>query len=186
MRLQSLIFVAVLVATVPVFSQTPDPKAAQNASNWEVFEQFYPPRAIAAHEEGAVGFEVTLDRKGLVTDCKVTHSSGYPLLDQETCNVITLHAQFKPDPGLSPSQRRTNEGLIAWKLPGSKTNLSSPKALTAAEAPEKIICKSSIRTGTLAAVERTCMTAREWATQSENSKEPWDEMQGRKGSTKGD
>jgi periplasmic protein TonB len=185
MRVQSILIVAGLVAAVPALAQAPDPKASQNAANWEVFQQFYPPRAIAAHEEGAVGFKVTLDSKGLVTDCKVTHSSGYALLDQETCNVITLHAQFKPDPGLSPSQVHTSEGMIAWKLPASTSPLAAPKPVQTSDL-DKVVCKKSIRTGTLAAVERTCLTVREWARQSDETKEPWDEMQGRKGSTKGD
>ena len=185
MRVQSLIMAAGLLVAVPSLAQAPDPKAAQNAANWEVFQQFYPPRAIAAHEEGAVGFKVTLDSKGLVTDCKVTHSSGYPLLDQETCNVITLHAQFKPDPGLSPSQVHTSEGMIAWRLPASTAALPPPKPVQVSDL-DKVICKKSIRTGTLAAIERTCLTAREWARQSDETKQPWDEMQGRKGSTHGD
>jgi hypothetical protein len=37
----------------------------------------------------------------------------------------------------------------------------------------------------LAGFERTCMTTREWARQSDDTKETWDELQGRKGSTKG-
>lgn len=185
MPVRSLIVAAAVIGSGPAIAQAGDSRTAQNAQNWSVFEQFYPQRALAAREEGAVGFTVTLDSKGLVTDCQVTHSSGYPLLDQETCNVITLHAQFKPDPGLSPSQRRTSEGMIAWKLPASATVLAPPKVISSADAPEKMICKKSIRTGTLAGVERTCMTQREWNRQSDESKQVWDEMQGRKGSTKG-
>ena len=60
-------------------------------------------------------------------DCKVTHSSGHPLLDQETCKVITLNAMFKPDPNLAPSQTKTHEGMIAWKLPKSTAALATPR-----------------------------------------------------------
>ena len=185
MIVRSAILVASALLAMPALAQTPDPKAALNASNWDVFLQLYPSRAIAAHEEGSVGFTVTLDSSGAVTACQVTHSSGHPLLDQETCNLITLHAQFKPDPGLSPSQVRTSQGVITWKLPASTTVLPPPTPVTAADAPEKVICKKTVRTGTLSGFERTCMTARQWAKQSDESKEPWDEMQGRKGSTHG-
>ena len=177
------ITVAVFAASSAV-AQTPDPKAAQNAANWDVFQQFYPKRAIAAKEEGAVGFKVTLDSKGLVTDCQITHSSGHPLLDQETCNIITLHAQFKSDPGLSPSQIHTSEGMIAWKLPASATTLAVPRAVQSAEL-DKVVCKKTIRTGTLADVERVCLTVRDWARQSDDTKQPWEELQGKKGSTSG-
>jgi len=36
-----------------------------------------------------------------------------------------------------------------------------------------------VRTGTLAAVERTCMTAAEWARQSDETKQIYREMQGK-------
>ena len=186
MRISYLIVSGAMVVAAPVYAQNAGSGAAQNQDQWAIFQKFYPPRAIAAHEEGAVGFKVTLDSKGDVTDCQVTHSSGHPLLDQETCNVVTLHAVFKPDPGLSPSQVHTTEGLIAWKLPGSSAALNSPQPVKQVSDLDKVVCKKSIRTGTLAAVERTCMTNREWARQSDDSREPWDEMQGRKGSTKGD
>ena len=179
-----LMSAAALLLSISALAQASDPKAV-NVSNWDVFQKLYPARAIAAHEEGTVGFLVTLDSQGMVTGCQVTHSSGHPLLDEETCKIITLNAQFKADPGLSPSQVRTSEGVITWKLPASTTVLTPPTPVTAAAAPEKIICKKNVRTGSLAGIERTCMTQREWDKQSEETKQVWDELQGRKGSTKG-
>jgi len=185
MVLKYLIIASGLFAAAPVLAQAADPKAAQNATNWDIFQKLYPPRAIAAHEEGAVGFKVTIDKQGAVTDCQVTRSSGHPLLDQETCKIITLNAEFKPEEGLSGSQVRTREGMIAWKLPSSSTQLASPTAVAANDAPEKVICKKSVRTGTVAAVERTCMTQREWQKQSDEEREMWGDLQGKKGASHG-
>src|SRR6476619_6751892 len=100
------LFVAALLLAKPAVAaeQSAAQKAARNALNWQIFEKLYPKRAIEAREEGAVGFVVTLDTKGDVTRCQVTHSSGYPLLDQETCQIVTQNAQFNADPSLSPSQ----------------------------------------------------------------------------------
>jgi TonB family protein len=168
-----------LTGSVSAAGQTP----TQNAINWDIFQKLYPKRAIAAREEGAVGFIVTLDKKGDVTRCQVTHSSGHPLLDEETCQIITMHAQFDAVPSLSPSQTRTHEGLIAWKLPASTTVLEPPKPVVIAAAPEKVVCKRTTRVGTLAGFERTCMTPTEWAKQSDYERQMWDEVQGRKGST---
>lgn len=181
--LRSVLSLVALIAA-PALAATPESKAAQNAQNWEVFQKLYPARALAAREEGAVGFLVTLDNKGYVKQCKVTHSSGYPLLDQETCNLITMHAEFKPQEGMSSSQERTREGMIAWKLPGSTTALAAPKALASSEL-DTVVCKKSIRTGTLGGIDRTCLTKREWGKQADEMRQPWDELQGRKGSTKG-
>jgi periplasmic protein TonB len=178
-----LIIASGLFAAVPVCAQAAD--TAQNKTNWEVFQKLYPPRALAAREEGAVGFKVTIDKQGTVTQCEVTHSSGHPLLDRETCTLITLNAEFQPEQGLSGSQVRTREGMITWKLPGSKTTLNAPVAIAASAAPEKMVCKKTVRTGTIAGFERTCMTQREWARQSDEEREMWQEVQGKKGSTSG-
>jgi len=47
-----------------------------------------------------------------------------------------------------------------------------------------VICKKSIRTGTVAATQRTCMTEREWARMSDEERGNWQEVQG-KGFTRG-
>jgi TonB family protein len=179
-----MILAAGLVSAVPALAQGDGHKAAQNAANWEVFQKLYPPRALAAREEGAVGFKVTLDNKGSVTACEITHSSGYPRLDQETCNLVTLHAQFKAETGLAPSQVITREGMIAWRLPNGRSKLATPVAAKS-DPLEKTICKKTVRIGTLAGFERTCMTQREWARQSDDEREQWQEIQGKKGSTSG-
>src|SRR3954447_10224718 len=158
---QSMIAASLLV-TAPALAEVSQQQAAQNASNWDIFLKLYPKRALDAREEGAVGFTVTLDSKGDVANCQVTHSSGHPLLDQETCKLVTLNAQFKPDPSLGPSQTKTHEGVITWKLPNSTATLAAPQAIAATDAPEKVICKKSPTTGSLAASERVCMTQREW------------------------
>jgi TonB family protein len=184
MGVKCLIIASALLVAAPAVAQSDPQAAARNADNWAVFQQLYPARAIAAHEEGAVGFKITIDRSGAVTGCQVTHSSGHPLLDQETCNLVTLHAEFKPEEGLSGSQVRTREGVIAWKLPGSTTELTAPKVVASNDADEKVVCKKTVRTGTLSGFERTCMTQREWAKQTDETKEPWVEMM-KKGFTNG-
>jgi protein TonB len=182
MSVRRLTVIASLLLAASAQAQSADEKAARNATNWDVFLKLYPPRALAAREEGAVGFLVTLDKVGNVTGCEVTHSSGHPLLDQETCNIVTLHAQFSPDPSGS-AQTRTHEGLIAWKLPQSTTQLAVPAPVTATSAPEKVICKRTVKIGTLAGFERTCMTPTEWARQTDEMKQVYEEFQGKKGSS---
>jgi len=125
MTIRSLVIGAMLLTATPVFAQS---QAAKNDPMWNVFLKLYPQRALKAHEEGAVGFLVTLNNKGDVTNCQVTQSSGHPILDEETCKLITLNAVFKPDPNLSPSQTKTSPGVITWKLPDSTTQLAAPQA----------------------------------------------------------
>src|SRR3954469_11068132 len=85
--LRQSIIAASLLVTAPALAEVSQQQAAQNASNWDIFLKLYPKRALDAREEGAVGFTVTLDSKGDVANCQVTHSSGHPLLDQETCKL---------------------------------------------------------------------------------------------------
>lgn len=177
---------AVLVLATPIAAQVPAAAGVQSASNnWESFLKYYPPRALAAREEGAVAFNVTLDSKGEVKGCEVTRSSGHPLLDEETCQIITLHAQFSPDRGLSSSQVRTSQGVIAWKLPAGGPAIAAAKSFAQGSAPEKVVCKKTLRTGSLASFERTCLTPSEWAKQSDAQKAEWEDLQGKKGSTNG-
>jgi TonB family C-terminal domain len=119
MRVGYLLAAATMFAAGSAIAQAPNSAAAQNGNTWDALQKLYPPRALAAHEEGAVGFKVTLDSKGAVTNCEVTRSSGHPLLDQETCDLVTLHAVFNPDAGVTGSRVATHDGLIAWKLPAS-------------------------------------------------------------------
>ena len=184
MRFRSLILATGLLAAVPAFAQAPSPQAAQNATNWNIFQKLYPPRAVKAREEGLVGFRVTIDAKGAVTGCQITQSSGHPLLDQETCKIITLNAEFQPEPGLSGSQVRTREGMIDWQLPDSKAAPAAPQQLASASELDKVVCKKSIKTGTIAGAERTCMTVREWARMSDEERATWREIEG-KGFTRG-
>src|SRR4051794_2215227 len=93
-----LVLASVLFLSNPVFAQASDAPASRNAANMDVLRKFYPPRALAAHEQGSVGFSVTIGKDGHPTECNVTKSSGYPLLDQETCQLITLHAEFGSTP----------------------------------------------------------------------------------------
>ena len=180
-----LMLAAACLAAAPGFAAPAPSGTSQDALNWDIFLKLYPKRALAAKEEGAVGFTVSLDSAGEVTDCRVTHSSGHPLLDEETCKIITLNAVFKPDPSLGPSQTKSHEGVIAWKLPASDTQLAAPTAFTSAGAPDRIICKKSVKTGSITASERTCMTQRDWNRQSDDAKEMWEDLQGKKGSTHG-
>ena len=162
-------------------------KTVRDAANLNVLQSYYPKRALAAREQGPVGFRVKLDASGQPTECQVTQTSGYPLLDKETCDLITLRGVFKKPEGISGSQVATYNGVVDWRLPASVGTASAPPAapLAAVAAPEKKICKKVNRTGSLVATERVCMTARQWNKASDESKELWEGVQGRHGSSKG-
>jgi transmembrane sensor len=156
-------------------------KAVRDAKNWHVLHKLYPPRALSAGEEGLVGFKVKIDSSGNPTECAITHTSGFPLLDLETCQLIMVHAVFKRPNGISLSQQRAYEGVVNWKLPSTPLAAvpAAPKPIDVAAAPEKLICKRARKTGSHAAFERICMTQRDWERSSDENKGIWQEQQGK-------
>ena len=186
----------VVAVAAPGSSQTNDAQSAaasapetsakqkRDAKNWDVLQSMYPKRALANREEGLVGFTVKIDAAGSPTECKVTHTSGHPLLDQETCQLIMIHATFKKPDGISLSQQRLYEGVVNWKLPSTPLAAvpASPAPIAASAAPEPIICKRTPKIGTLAAFERTCMTEKEWVKATAETQDYWQDVR-RKGTT---
>ena len=168
---------------LPVPSQTqlamlPDKQAIRDANNWDVIHKLYPPRALAAGEEGLVGFIVEMDAAGSPTKCRITHTSGHPLLDLETCQLIMEHAVFSPPAGASRSQNKSYEGVVNWRLPTTPATAVPvpPRAIAQSAAPEPLVCKRSPRTGSLADFERQCLPKSEWDRQANESREIWSEV----------
>jgi TonB family protein len=77
----------------------------------------YPPSARAAGMQGRTAFTLDLDAQGRITSCNITSSSGSPLLDSTTCNLLVSNARFKP--AHDPSGRAvagTWSSAMVWKL----------------------------------------------------------------------
>ena len=190
-----LLFAALLVGSAaPALADTPADVKARNAQSWEVLFSEYPQRALAAGQQGLVGYKVKLDRDGWATECEVTKPSGHAVLDEETCRLILNRATFK---GVRDGNGRrvavVTEGTVNWVLPSqaatySGTPAPSPIKLRIVDAPApasgKKICKRHLKTGTLATYERVCMTQADWARHAERNQAEWGELQGSKGSSR--
>jgi len=171
-----------LVLAQPAFAADQPSKAETNRQLSEIVFKSYPPRALAAGEQGAVFFVVSLDKDAHPTSCEVTHGSGHPLLDAETCQLIVQYAVFNSARDANGhAVKQTTEGVVNWTIPGRAPEPIKPVLLTGNDKPEKQICKKNARMGTIAGVERICMTPTEWARQSDDMKQVYDDMQGRKG-----
>ena len=158
------------------------PKATIEADNADYLIKNYPPRALAAREQGRVGFRIDVDQKARVLSCSIVESSGYPTLDRETCDVITEHARFKPtlDRDGRPVEA-THIGYMNWKLPdGVEAAAPAGTKLASAEADDldKVVCKKYVKTGSLVQSTRTCKTRRDWAKQATKAQEDWGAAQG--------
>jgi len=191
-----LLFAAVLAgAAAPALAESPVSGAkARHAQSWDILFSEYPPRALAAGQQGLVGYKVKLDREGYATECEVTRPSGHAVLDEETCRLILNRATFK---GVRDSSGRrvatVTEGTVNWVLPSQAATYSgtpAPSGLRIVDAPApsssgKKICKRSLKTGTLASYERICLSQADWARHREQNQAEWGELQGSKGSSRG-
>jgi TonB family protein len=186
-----LLFVFALLtvwAATGLQAQETIPPSPHEAENFDTLAKFYPARAIAAKQEGLVGFLIRLDRDAHPTACEVTFSSGHRALDQETCGLVLTHAVFQPT--LDKDGKRVaavREGVINWKLPTTPRSVvpAVSAAVTAANSPDKLICKRRQKSESFASYERICMTKREWQMERDQSREAYAAEQGSKGWSNG-
>lgn len=81
-------------------------------------EETYPPYAKRHSIEGRVSVRLTIDETGLVSDCRVTASSGVPTLDQATCADAISNGRFKPavDASGKPITSELDLPPVRWQL----------------------------------------------------------------------
>lgn len=152
-----------------------------NSSNsFENLLKHYPKRALAAREQGLVGFKITLDHAGHPTACEVTHSSGHPMLDNETCDLMLTNVTFQPPRDAQGNRLRTQTttGTMNWRLPGAQL-VTEARKVAASDPGQKKVCKRTPRTGSLAGFDRVCMTSREWDRQRAEAAEGVAGVQGK-------
>ena len=79
----------------------------------------YPPEALRNKWHGTVVADLTVNTEGHVTACSIVRSSGHPILDQRTCEVLTTRATFRPwtDAKGKPVEKHIRTPKIVWNLP---------------------------------------------------------------------
>lgn len=174
--LPSLLLAITMSLTAPHAGQT-----VQSRNGEFIFSQ-YPPRALAAGEQGAVRFRAEVDADGTVLRCKIVEGSGHKRLDRETCDLIVDHATFKPVlDGEGKAREATHEGIVNWRIPGAAP--AAKTELVEGRPPDEVICKRVTKTGSLVSRSRLCMTRREWIESAERNQTEWGDLQGRRGFT---
>ena len=155
------------------------------SKNGEFIFSKYPPRALAAGEQGSVRFQAEVDAKGNVMACKVTQGSGFERLDRETCDLIVNHAAFKPTlDGDGKARAAVHDGVVNWKIPGAAP--ATKVSLIGGRSPDEVVCKRITKTGSLVSHSRLCLTRREWVRYAEENQDRYGEVQGRFGSSRED
>ena len=79
----------------------------------------YPIESLKRGEQGTVGYELTIDKKGRPKGCRVIKTSGSIRLDSTTCSILMQRARFRParDNYGNPVED-IYRGEINWRLYG--------------------------------------------------------------------
>jgi TonB family protein len=146
--------------------------------NGEFLAKYYPRGAASAGQQGLVEFEIMIEKQGWISSCTVTRSSGFALLDKETCEIIVKFARLQPSS--SQRGRRRDKGFINWQLPaGIAPAAPVVSAMARNEPNDPIICKRDPKVGSKIVKIRQCLTAREWALQERQWRDETDRIVGR-------
>ncbi|MBK6490478.1 MAG: energy transducer TonB [Sphingomonadales bacterium] len=78
----------------------------------------YPIESIIDGQEGFVLAKITSDSSGKILNCQITASSGFPLLDKQTCTSISARAHVRPIfPPNEPNNQFSVTRRVRWSLP---------------------------------------------------------------------
>lgn len=176
-----------LLANTPAGDARRQANAVREKANGEFILEHYPRGALDSGEEGLVRFRITLDRKGEMTSCAVTKSSGYGRLDSETCELIRRYARFTP---MVDKEGRpvagTRNGYVNWRLPPGSLRMAKPRPDGLARAgTEKVTCRRGVRTGSLVATDRRCMRDSDWTRMTGEARGRLRDVQGTTGASWG-
>lgn len=95
-RLLALVSAFLAAVPVPALARPPQgPIPLASPGDW-VGTNDYPTSALRRENEGTTSFRLTIGADGRPTDCTITVSSGWAVLDEATCRLITERARFAP------------------------------------------------------------------------------------------
>jgi TonB family protein len=101
----------------PAVATGAEPARAKANLGSLITDDDYPAASIRNHEEGVVGFRLSVGADGRVTDCAITSTSGFPTLDETTCRILRARARFTPARGSNGNAvADTVSARIVWRM----------------------------------------------------------------------
>lgn len=110
-----MLLALLLSGTVNVVAQEARPIG--NPGLWITTDD-YPAAALQGDMQGVTAVQMSISADGAVTGCTVTLSSGHPILDDLTCNLLRMRAHYEP-----AKDRRgraiasQTDKRVRWQLP---------------------------------------------------------------------
>lgn len=170
-----------LVLAVPLLAVAVGAVGSAAWSAASLITQNYPAESLARGEQGVVGFAVELDRDANIDSCVVTKSSGYPRLDDATCDLLVRFAHFPPAETAGKRVATTRTGQLEWMLPDQyrdRAKMAPPPVVVTRASLEarRLICKRTKAPGSLTKLKTYCLTRTEWVQAADNSRQEGQEM----------
>ena len=105
----------------PPFKMPPDDMGGAtplNVREWFKADD-YPDKAVMWHQQGYVTVSFTVSTEGRVANCQLARSSGYPVLDEVPCKLLTKRARFTPakDSNGAPVATQASTSFAFWTVP---------------------------------------------------------------------
>lgn len=94
----------------------PTTDAVPNARSLEVSEDDYPAASLRAEEEGVTAIAISINVQGKVDNCNVAASSGFPKLDEKTCQIALRRFRYKPALKNGVAVASTKTQKIRWQI----------------------------------------------------------------------
>jgi TonB family protein len=107
-------------AAVSPQASAPPPNASQASRPTPIFTMDdYPLAAIRNHWEGTAIAELTVNKEGRVSACKIVWTTGHKVLDNATCDLLMRRAKFTPatDKQGNPTDSVVRTPPIQWQIP---------------------------------------------------------------------
>jgi len=105
---------------VPEFTPAADPIAASPRGvpgTW-ITDNDYRTSWINRGFEGRASFELSIDTRGRVSDCRITGSTGYQALDTATCRLLERRARFNPAKDSAGNNvAGSYSSSVRWRIP---------------------------------------------------------------------
>jgi periplasmic protein TonB len=142
------------------------PDSEAQSREIRLIRDYYPAASLKAGEQGTVGFEVALNRDGKIESCLVTSSSGFPRLDEATCDMIVRTARFRPSEKRGSARIPKLNYFIEWTLPVGHANVAEPQVETvgylARLEEDELVCRRSYKAGSIIIKKKVCLNRKQW------------------------
>jgi protein TonB len=103
-------------APPPPAPKGPTQPATAIGSSTSVSEDDYPPASLRAEEQGRAIITVSINAQGRVDGCTVATSSGFPKLDEKSCQLAQRRFRFKPALQNGTPVASSKQMPIKWQI----------------------------------------------------------------------